>query len=263
MLELIAISSVLGMISGFFAGLFGIGGGLVIVPVLSLVFTAYGLPEDLIMLMAVGTSLATIILTALSAIAAHQRLRAISWPQVWRLAPGIMLGTALGALYAQQLPTATLREICGVFQLLVGVQLALQVKPIVRGLKRSRWIDAVVGWVIGFLSALLGIGGGTLIVPFLFGRQLEMKYAVATSSACGLPIALVGTASFVVLGWQVQHLPEWSVGYVYLPAFAGIVAFSFITAPIGARLAHRLPAGQLKRYFALLLFIMGFKMLAV
>lgn len=262
MLEMSVLCSVLGVVAGFLAGLFGIGGGLVIVPALSLLMAAQGFTENKLMVIAVATSLATIIFTAVAAIRAHHRRGAVVWEQVRRLVPGIALGTAVGSVYAEQLSSPTLRMICAVYLLLVGVQMALRLNPALKGVRHSKIIDGLAGVIIGFMSALLGIGGGTLLVPFLVGSQLSMQQAVATSSACGLPIALVGTIGYIVLGWQSADLPPWSVGYVYLPAFGSIVLFSMLTAPLGAKLAHRLPGAQLKRYFSLLLFIVAFKMLS-
>lgn len=259
-MDIFLASLVLGAVAGLLAGLFGIGGGLVIVPVLALLFTAHGFPQDSIMLMAVASSLATIILTAISSVWAHHRLGAVVWSKVWRLTPTIMLGSGFGAVLAKQITTEGLRVILIVFLCYVGIQMALQLKPKQRQDKQTRLLDTCVGFLIGSLSAIVGIGGGTLTVPYLVHGNFEMKQAVAVSSACGLPIAIAGTISYALLGWQETHLPEWSFGYVYLPAFIGISLSSILTAPFGAKLAHRLPAATLKRYFSLLLFIMAAKL---
>ena len=259
-MDIFLVSLVLGTVAGLLAGLFGIGGGLVIVPVLALLFTAHGFPHDAIMLMAVASSLATIILTAISSVWTHHRLGAVIWYKVWRLTPTIMLGAGIGAVMAKQITTEGLRVILIVFLCYVGTQMALQIKPKQRHDVQSEVLDACVGFLIGSLSAIVGIGGGTLTVPYLVHGNFEMKQAVAVSSACGLPIAIAGTVSYALLGWHETHLPEWSLGYVYLPAFIGISLSSILTAPLGAKLAHRLPATALKRYFSLLLFIMAIKL---
>ncbi len=251
----------LGIMTGILAGLFGIGGGLVIVPVLVMLFSAQGFPADLVMIMAVASSLATIILTAISSVVAHHRLGSVVWDRVFSLSSGIILGAAAGAVVAKQISADYLRLILVVFLLYVGVQMALQIKPKAGAAKQSKLLDAVVGVVIGLLSAIVGIGGGTLTVPYLVHGQLLMRQAVAVASACGLPIAIVSTVSYILLGWHDPRLPEWSVGYVYLPAFLGTGLSSIFTAPIGAKLAHKLPAATLKRYFSLLLFIMAAKLL--
>jgi uncharacterized membrane protein YfcA len=259
--DIFLASVLLGMVTGVLAGLFGIGGGLVIVPVLVILFSAHNFPADVVMIMAVASSLAAIILTAISSVVAHHRLGSLLWAKVFSLTPGIMIGAAAGAMLAKQISADTLRLILVAFLLYVGVQMALQLKPKAGNAKQSKTLDAIVGVVIGLMSAIVGIGGGTLTVPYLVHGQHLMRQAVAVASACGLPIAIVGTASYVLLGWHDPRLPEWSLGYVYLPAFFGVSVSSIFTAPIGAKLAHKLPAATLKRYFSVLLFIMAAKLL--
>jgi len=260
-IEIFLISILLGIVTGLLAGLFGIGGGLVIVPVLVMLFTAQGFPAELVMLMAVATSLAAIILTAIASVSAHHRLGAVVWAKVFSLSPGIMIGAALGAVVAKQINGDTLRYILVVFLLYVGLQMAFQVKPKPGRVKQSRALDFLVANFIGLLSSIVGIGGGTLTVPYLVSGQMLMRNAVAVASACGLPIAVAGTVSYALLGWNATHLPEWSLGYVYLPVFIGTGLSSIMTAPIGAKLAHNLPAAKLKRYFSLLLFVMAAKLM--
>ena len=261
MIEIFLVSILLGMVSGLLAGLFGIGGGLVIVPVLVILFTAQGFPADLVMLMAVATSLAVIILTAIASVLAHHRLGSVVWAKVFRLSPGIMVGAAVGAVVAKHISADTLRYILVIFLLYVAIQMALQVKPKPDHVKQSRALDFLVANIIGLLSSIVGIGGGTLTVPYLVSGQMLMRNAVAVASACGLPIAVAGTVSYALLGWNVLHLPEWSLGYVYLPVFLGTGLSSIATAPIGAKLAYKLPAAKLKRYFSLLLFVMAAKLM--
>ena len=261
MIEIFWLSILLGLVSGLLAGLFGIGGGLVIVPVLAFLFRAQGFPADLVMLMAVATSLATIMLTALSSVWAHHRLGSVVWPKVFRLSPGIMTGAALGAVIAKHISADMLRIILAVFLVVVAIQMAMQLKPKPDQVQQSRLMDFLAANSIGLLSSIVGIGGGTLTVPYLVHGQMLMRNAVAVASACGLPIAVAGTVSYAFLGLHVLHLPEWSLGYVYLPAFLGTGLSSIATAPIGAKLVHRLPAAKLKRYFSLLLLVMAAKLL--
>jgi uncharacterized membrane protein YfcA len=260
-MDIFLASILLGVVTGILAGLFGIGGGLVIVPVLVFLFSAHGFPPELIMIMAVASSLATIIFTAISSVIAHHRLGSLSWAKVFRLSPAIMVGAALGAVVAKQISADSLRLILVVFLLYVGIQMALQLKPKAGEVQQSAFLDALVGIVIGLLSAIVGIGGGTLTVPYLVYGRYTMQQAVAVASACGLPIALVGTISYVLLGLDDARLPENCLGYVYLPAFLGTGLSSIFTAPIGAKLAHKIPAATLKRYFSLLLFIMAAKLM--
>jgi uncharacterized membrane protein YfcA len=249
------------MFSGVLAGLFGIGGGMIIVPVLVMLFTAKGLPADLVMIMAIATSLATIILTASSSVLAHHRLGSVLWDKVFRLAPGIMLGAIMGAAVANYIHAEYLRIIFIVFLLYVGTQMALGSKPKAGAANYSKLIDFFVAAAIGLISSLVGIGGGTLTVPFLAHCRYPMRNAVAIASACGLPIAIAGTLSYMVLGLNTPNLPAWSFGYVYLPSFFGVGLGSAFTAPFGAKLTHKLPAQQLKRYFSLLIFILAVKLM--
>lgn len=254
-------SLLLGMFAGILAGLFGIGGGLVVVPALVFLFTAQELPSDLVMIMAIATSLATIIPMATSSVLAHHRLGSMLWDKVIRLTPGIMLGAMLGAVVADFINTTLLRFIFIAYLLYVGTNMALETKLKIGAANYSRQIDFYVASAIGMISALLGIGGGSLTVPYLAHCRYPMLNAVAIASACGFPIAVVSTISYMVLGVDTPNLPVGSLGYVYLPAFFGVGLGGIFTAPLGAKLAHKLPAKQLKRYFSLLLFILAFKLM--
>lgn len=261
MVDIFLASLALGLLAGLLAGLFGIGGGLVIVPALAILFATQNFPVDAVLLMAVATSLATIILTALSSVFAHHRLGAVLWDKVLRLSPMIMVGAVAGAVLAEHITVDALRYVLVVFLFYAGTLMALQIKPTGGSTRQTIGMDFAVAVMIGLLSSIVGIGGGTLTVPYLVHGQMPMRNAVAVSSACGLPIAIAGTASYALLGWNNVDLPEWSLGYVYLPAFAGIGLSSVFTAPLGAKLANKLPAAKLKRYFSLLLFVMAVKLL--
>lgn len=261
MIEVILISMLLGSISGIIAGLLGLGGGLVLVPMLVWLFSALQFDSEQVMIMAVATSLATIVPTAITAVNSHHRRGAVIWSKVFRLTPGILLGAGVGALFADLVSAEVLRSLFVVYLVYVGANMLLQARPVLNLHQRASWLDFTAGGVIGLLSSVLGIGGGTMTVPYLLGQRLEMKNAVAVSSACGLPIALSATVSYVLLGLDNTQLPEGSVGYIYLPAFVGIVIFSVLTVPVGVKLAHRLPAQKLKRYFAVILFVMALKMI--
>ena len=247
----------LGAAAGVLAGLFGVGGGLIIVPVLVLSFKAQGLAPEILTHLAIGTSLATIIFTSINSVLEHHRKGAVLWPLfVWMLL-GICLGGQLGSMTAALLNGEVLQKIIGVFALVVAVRMSLQLRP-----NPSRVVPGKVGLtgagvVIGWASAIFGIGGGTLTVPFLTWRSVPMQKAVATSAACGLPIAVSGAIGFMWNGWNNPQLPEWSAGFIYLPALAGIAISSMFFARVGARLAHRLSPLMLKRLFALLLFSVG------
>lgn len=254
-------SLLLGMFAGLMAGLFGIGGGLIVVPILVFLFTAYDLPKHLIMLMAIATSLATIIPMGCASTFTHHRFGAVLWQKVRRLVPGIFIGATLGAALASLISTALLRNLFICYLLYVGMHMALGKNPKSGAASFSLLTDAIISTLIGMISALLGIGGGTMTVPYLVYNRYPMHNAVAIASACGLPIAIAGTLSYMVLGLKVVGLPEWSLGYVYLPSFFAVSLSGVLTAPLGAKLAHKLPAKHLKRYFSVLIFLLAAKMI--
>lgn len=261
MLEVLLLCLAFGCFSGVLAGLFGIGGGLVLVPFFLVLFESEGIASDLLMLMAVATSLATIVVTSVAAAFMHHRLGAVIWRYVFDLSYGIVIGVLLGAWVADSIPDEDLRLIFALYMLYAAVKMAMQVEPRAEYKRLKGFTLRVSGTGIGFISSILGIGGGTLIVPLLAKHQLPMRNAVAISSACGLPIAVIGTLTYAYLGWQKAGLPEGSVGYVYVPAFIGIVVSSVLAAPLGAKLANKLPTKRLKRYFSLLLFVVAGKIL--
>jgi len=258
----IAAYLALGAFAGVFAGMLGIGGGLVLVPALALMFAAQAqFPAGEILHLALGTSMASIIFTAIASIRTHHRHGAIRWDLVKTITPGILLGTGLGTLVAANVPTRPLAVFFTFFVCIVAVQMALNLKP-----KSTRELPgplgvAGVGLGIGVLSSLVAIGGGSLTVPFLTWCNVRIQQAIGTSAAVGLPIAIGGTLGYVFNGWGKAGLPAGSLGYVYLPALAILVAATMVTAPFGARLAHRLPVATLKRIFAGLLILLAAKML--
>ena len=261
MLTIVLMYVLVGVVAGVLAGLLGIGGGLVIVPMLVFCFTRQGIPDDVIMHLALGTSLASIMFTAVSSFRAHHRRGAVHWEVVRKIVIGIFTGTFIGTCIAAELPTRYLKGFFVVFLYYVGVQMLTNQKP-----RPSRQIPGHtamfgVGNVIGVVSSLVGIGGGTLSVPFMVWCNMSVHHAIGTSAAIGFPIAVAGSIGYVYNGLTVPGLPELSVGYVYLPALVGIVVTSVMTAPLGVRLAHRLPVDRLKRIFAVLLLAVGTRML--
>jgi len=262
MMELFFSYVGLGVIAGFVAGLLGVGGGLIIVPVLILIFQSNNFTQDIIVHMAIGTSLATIIFTSISSIYAHHfRHKAVRWDIVKQLTPGIIIGALLGAVIADFISAKILQQFFGFFELFVAMQMALNIKAHAARTLPNRAGILTAGTGIGVISSIVGIGGGTLTVPFLSWCNVKIQNAVATSSACGLPIAVAGCTGFIFTGWNEISLPEHSFGYIYWPAFLSIVISSMLMAPVGAWLAHRLSAAKLKRFFSLVLFLLGVKML--
>ncbi len=252
---------VLGAFTGFAAGMLGIGGGLVLVPILTMMFAAQGVfPPGEVLHMALGTSMASIIFTAIASLRAHHSHGAVLWDVVKTITPGILIGTGVGTLFASNVPVRALAVFFAGFVCLVALQMGLNLKP-----KPSRELPGpivvgVVGMVIGVLSSLVAIGGGALTVPFLSWCNVQVQKAIGTSAAVGLPIAIGGTVGYVFNGWGVGGLPSGSLGFVYLPALAVLVVMSMLTAPYGARMAHRLPVLTLKRIFAVLLVLLAAKM---
>jgi uncharacterized membrane protein YfcA len=251
-----------GSVAGILSGLFGIGGGVVIVPFLAVWFQSLHFPENSIMLMAVATSLATIVATSISAVVAHHRRGAIAWPTVIKLAPGLFVGAIFGSLIARVLPVAVFKLFFGFFMLQIALRMLLpkqghSLAPI--SITRGRLIRTSL--LIGTVSSILGIGGGTLTVPFLSRCGCTIRQAVAISSASGFPIALAGVATYIILGFHKSGVPSPSLGYVYLPAFSGIVTSSVLFAPLGAHLAHNLPVALLNRCFAVVMIMVGVKLL--
>lgn len=250
-----------GAFAGLIAGLFGVGGGTVLVPVLLVLFRRAQLPEDYLMHMAVGTSHSVIVFNALASLRAHHARRAVSWGIFRGLVPGIIVGALFGAWLAKQLDTGSLILIFGIFLLCMAAQMLLGRPPQPhRSVPGSAGL-AGTGAGIGSMSALVGIGGGSLTVPYLLWCNVAMTTAVGTAAAIGLPIALSSTLGFVLTGWGNPQLPDYALGFVYLPALAGLAVAGMLTAPLGARLAHRLPAKRLKQVFAIFLLLVGIKLL--
>lgn len=252
---------VVGTVAGTLAGLFGIGGGLVIVPVLIFGFQLQKVSPDVAAHLAVGTSLATIVFTSLSSIRSHHVKKAVRWDLFRPMTVGILGGAALGAWTASLLSGAALQLIIGVFVIVMAIKMLTDANP-----KPGRDVPGslglgMVGSGIGWASAIFGIGGGTLTVPFLSWCNVRMQQAVGTSAACGLPIAVAGALANVATGWQIPALPAYSAGFVYLPALLGITLTSVVFARFGAELAHRLDARLLKRIFAIMLIVIGIRFL--
>jgi len=251
----------IGLVAGFLAGLLGIGGGALIVPMLVFVFTAQRLPPEHLLHVALGTSMATIVFTSLSSMRAHHVHGAVDWRIARALAPGMLAGSFGAALLAGVVPTRTLAMMCTAMVFLVGTQLLLDLKPrTTRELPGKAGLFSA-GAVIGGVSSLAAAGGAFLAIPFLAWCNVPLRRAIGTASATGFPIALAGTAGYVVQGWHATGLPPASLGFVYLPALGLVVVMSMLAAPFGARLAHRLPVKRLRVVFALMFYALALRML--
>jgi uncharacterized membrane protein YfcA len=253
---------VTGAIAGLLAGLLGVGGGIVIVPVLIVVAEIFDVPDDIAMLLVVGTSLATIIPTSVSSARAHNAKGAIDRSILRGWVPAIFIGAAVGGIASKALGSNGLTLVFGVVALVVSVNLALPKTIILSAAPPvAAWAKAAVAAPIGFLSALMGIGGGTLSVPVMTMMSVPVHRAVATASVFGLAIAVPAVAGFIWSGWSAVGRPPGSLGFVNIPAAVVLFSASVLTAPLGARLAHRLPARALKTAFAVFLFISAVRML--
>ncbi|WP_201587169.1 sulfite exporter TauE/SafE family protein [Psychrobacter jeotgali] len=270
---------IIGALAGFAAGLFGVGGGTIIVPLLFIVFTQMGYSPDNIMHLALGTSLATIIVTSISSLMAHNKKGAVMWPVFKNLAPGLAIGCFLGAGIAGQISGLYLQLIVGVFLLWVAYRMFAKAKkpittnaasgtntntdndtdsPHAHAALPAKSKQLAAGGVIGVASAIFGIGGGSLTVPYLTRYNVVMQKAVGTSAACGLPIAIAGALGYMVFGTQAQIDVPNTIGFVHIYAFLGISIMSFFTAKVGAKVAHMLSPSLLKKCFSVLLFVVGF-----
>lgn len=246
-----------GAVVGVLAGMLGIGGGAIIVPLLAELLDARGIGRDHVLHLAVGTSMATILITSLSSVHAHQVRGSVRWDIVRRITPGILVGAFVGSLLAGFVSTRALAVFFALLVSALAVNMLFDRKP-----KASRELPGpagmfAAGGVIGALSSLAAIGGAAMTVPFMLMCNVAALQAVGTAAAIGFPIAAAGTVGYIATGLADPTLPRWSLGYVYLPALAGITVASVVTAPWGARLAHAMPTRRLKQAFALLLLVMA------
>jgi uncharacterized membrane protein YfcA len=260
---------VLGAATGFAAGLLGIGGGMLLVPFLTMLLTARGLPLEHVVHMALATSLATILFTSVSSLRAHDAHGAVRWDIVRPLAPGILVGALVGAQIAGALPTAVLALLFALFVSFSATQMLMDRKPAPhRDLPGTAGLFGV-GTGIGGFSSLVGAGGGFISVPFMLWCNVRMHHAVGTSAALGFPIAAAGTLGYVVAGLRetgirtcsASTVLDCSVGFIYLPALLAVATASMFFAPLGARAAHRLNSQSLSKLFAVLLYLLAGYML--
>jgi uncharacterized membrane protein YfcA len=252
---------ILGTITGFLAGLFGVGGGLVLVPVLLMLFDAQHFNSEHTLHLALGTSLATIIFTSVASMRKHHQHGAVNWQVVRRITPGILLGTALGAASASLVPAQGLGIFFTIFVYSVAAQILLGRDP-----HPSRQLPGTAGMTLagaftGWISSLVSIGGGAIVVPFLVWCNVPIRHAIGTASAIGFPIAVGGTIGYIAVGAHIEALPEMHLGYVYLPALFWVALATVITAPFGARAAHLMRVELLRKLFAVMLIVLATKLL--
>lgn len=252
-----------GVVAGFVAGLFGIGGGLIIVPILMTVFSWQAMSPEIAIHVAIGTSLMTITVTSLSSVRAHHRYGTTQWPLVWRLAPGLIAGSLAGAVIAANLSSALLQTVFAIFALLMAGRMWLPPPHAISLKLLHKPVMSLYGIFTGIISAMVGIGGGTLVVPYLVMAGQDMQKAVGTAAACGFPIAASGVLGFMWMGTQLHDIEAtWQTGFVHWQAFLGIISTSVFMAPLGARLARHLSHRRLSQLFSLVLFAVGLILLS-
>jgi uncharacterized membrane protein YfcA len=249
----------IGAVVGFLAGLLGIGGGIIIVSSIALMFTARGFPPEYVMHMAIATAMGAMLASSFASMRTHHRHGAVDWRVVKGMTPGLLAGVVAGAFVSRFVPNAILKYFFLAFTLFVTVQMVANLKPAAaRELPRGPGLSAA-GAAIGLISGLIGAGAAAIGVPFLTWCNVGTHRAIGTVAAMAFPLAAAGSLGYIVAGWGIESLPRWSIGFVYLPALVGISATSMLLAPFGARLAHRLPAARLRRIFALVLIALGVK----
>ena len=263
MLSFILLCLLVGAIAGFFAGLFGIGGGLLIVPVLVYLLPMVGVPEPLLMSTALGTSFATIVITGFSSAQRHHKLGNVVWSAVKILAPSIMVSVFICGFFIGKLDRDISSKLFACLVVYLAVKMVLSIKPkINKTVKPLTTQSSIVGGIlIGMASSAAGIGGGGFIVPFLNSRNVDIKKAIGTSAFCGMLMGIAGMLSFMVSGWNVQGMPPYSIGFVYFPAVLGITVTSFFTSKLGANATNKLPVPTLKKAFAAFLIVVAINML--
>ncbi len=261
MLELF-LYLLLGTFSGYLAGLFGIGGGIIIIPVFFYIFRSFvGVPEEALAHTVLGSSLGVIVFSSLASAYSHHKKKAVIWDLIKVIAPSICLGSALGALTASYITSSTLQGLVAIFLIAVSIQMAFQFPPPLQNPKTSFVGPIIVGSGIGWLSGIFGIGGGVFSVPYFYHRGLQMTQAIGSSAACGIPIAISGSISYMFVGSSLSYLPEYSIGYVYLPGAIVVGLASALSASVGVKAAHRIKQKKLRKAFALLLMLMGLNLL--
>ena len=247
----------LGALVGLFSGMFGIGGGTVLVPVLLMLFKMQEFAAPYVLHLALGTSMATILVTSLASMRKHHQHGAVNWAVVRKITPGILFGTALGTICASSVSPRALGIFFALFVYFAAIQIMFELRP-----RASRQLPGMVGMTLtgtftGWISSLVSIGGGTVVVPFLIWCNVPIRNAIGTSAAIGFPVAVGGTMGYIITGLGAQMLPFPNLGFVYLPAVLGVTLASIITAPLGAIAAHRMRIGLLRKLFAILMLVLA------
>ena len=250
-----------GALVGFLAGMLGIGGGMTLVPVLATLFVAQHLTPDHTVHLALGTAMASIVFTSTASVREHHRHAAVDWPIVKRIVPGMLLGALIATVASGWIPQRALALAFAVIVYAGATQILIGRKPSTHARMPETPVVFAVATVIGVISGLVSAGGTFLTVPFMLYCGVRMHTAIGTAAAIGIPVAVIGTIGYIISGWRIANLPPYTLGFVLLPALALLVTGSIITAPMGARAAHKMPVITLRRVFACLLYVLATKMI--
>jgi uncharacterized membrane protein YfcA len=254
--------ALIGALAGILAGLFGVGGAIVVVPGLLFAFSTYGIADGNNMHIALGTTLTGMIFTLSAAVYSYQKRHAVLWPVFYKMLPGVSVGTILGATLAGHLPSQILKIIFSIFLMIVAVRIFLLIQPKPENKIPAQWVVSFVSGLIGLTAGLLGVAGGTLTIPFLMRCNVSIRQASGTSAACGLPITLLGMICFMITGWLLAaKLPVESTGFIYWPAALIIGITSALFVPVGGLLARYLPTPVLARIFAIMIGLTAVKLI--
>lgn len=256
-----ALYMLIGSVAGILGGLLGIGGGIILIPALAWIFSKQGISYDLIMHIAAGTSLSSIIFIALSSAYGHAKRGSKIWSVYKKMVLGIIIGTIFGAIFGHFLPNRILEILFGIFVLFFSVRMIINIKQKPSRRLPNPFLLFLISFIIGTKSGILGIGGGAIIIPFLIYCNIPIRNVVAISASCSVTIAIIGCISYIIIGHYAINLPRLSVGYVYLPAFLGIIITAPIFAQIGAYLSHKLQVETLKKILGAILLLIAIKML--
>ncbi|MBL4772199.1 MAG: sulfite exporter TauE/SafE family protein [Alcanivoracaceae bacterium] len=259
-IQWILIFLLVGSVVGIMAGLLGIGGGGIMVPVLTTIFLYNGIPVEKVVQLALGTSMASIIMTSISSLRSHHARHGVIWKIVKKMSKGIIIGTFLATYIVAQANSFTLALFFSIFMAYVSIQMIINKKPKPERQLRGNVGLFIAGSGIGAISAMVSIGGGSLTVPYLTWHNIEIKKAIGTSAAIGLPISIAGTLGYLINGWTSSITDNYTFGFIYLPAVIFISLASVLTAPYGVKLVHKLPVSVIKKIFAVLLIILSIKM---
>lgn len=262
-IEWILLFLLIGSFVGFIAGLLGVGGGGILVPVLTYLFTLLEVPMDRVVHLALGTSMSCIVITSFSSMLAQRKQNAIDWSVVKIMSIGVIVGTFLATYLTVFINSLYLAVFFSCFMSFVAFKMLKPSKltTFKQGINKTTTIFTSIG--IGAISALVSIGGGSLTVPYLVSKNMNIKKAIATSAAVGIPISIAGSAGYVLHGWNHDVMLANTIGFVYIPAFILISITSYLTAPVGVKASHKLPTNSLKIIFSILLFLLSIKMLFI